>query len=295
MKIIFGPYGCELTKSGISSNMFAAVQRGQQKQYRLAVEKIARAYIEAGATLPTINGFFLRSLLQEGCTHLYKEMLQLNLEALLTALGNSPVERIALCLGPARDCYRPDCAPDVESAKQFACLQYELCLEVLDDFGSNIFFLHETIGTAREALGISLAAKSLNIPLVISFIVDRAGRLLSKESIDSVIFQIDRETDHFIEGYSLNCCSPLVVYSNPRIIGFYPNSYNANPCSYEAAIIKNKEPHKMDSLRGIFDYGHKHHLGFVGGCCGFGNDDIKLLAQLNENGMGFFSKRTKSI
>ena len=281
MKIIFGPYGCELSKMGISSNAFDVIRRGQQKQYRLAVEKIARAYVEAGATLPTINGFFLRSLLQEGCSQLYKEMLQLNLMALLAALGNTPIEKIALCLGPARDCYRPDLAPDLKSAKEFARLQYELCLEVLGNFASQVFFLHETIGTGREALGISLAAKSLNIPVVISFIVDQAGYLLSKEPIDSVIYQIDQETDRFIDGYSLNCCSPLVIHSNSRIIGFYPNSYNANACSYETAT-NIEEPHKMDSLRRIFDYGQKHHLQFMGGCCGFGIDDIKLLVQLNK-------------
>lgn len=300
MKILFGPYGCVLSSLGISSNALTVKRQGQQHWYRIAVELIARGYVNAGATLPTVNAFFLRPLLKEGFVELYKEMLSLNLEALLAALGDKNFGRIALCLGPANDCYQPALAPDIGEANLFAKRQYELCIEVLNRFGlsmSDVVILHETIGTSREALGISQAAQALNIPLILSFVVDREGYLLDGKTVESVISLIDSETTGFIEGFSLNCCSPhafdrvIAAFEDKklikRIIGFYPNSWDADPSTYETeeALIV---PRKIDSLQMIAEKARHYDLQFIGGCCGFGYHDIKLLANLMKLETGRF-------
>jgi S-methylmethionine-dependent homocysteine/selenocysteine methylase len=290
MKILFGPYGCVLSSLGISSNPLAIKRQGLQR-YRIAVELIAQGYVQAGANFPTVNAFFLRSLLKEGFIELYKELLSLNLEALLAALGKNDV-RIAISLGPANDCYKPELAPDVQEAQFFAQKQYELCIEVLHRFGltlADVVILHETIGTDSEALGISQAAQILNIPLIISFVVDRQGFLLNGKTVEQAISRIDRETKGFVEGFSLNCCSPYAFDQAvssfedknliKRIIGFYPNSWDANPSSYETGEVL-EEPRKADSIRRIAEIGRRYDLKFVGGCCGFGYHDIKLLASL---------------
>jgi homocysteine S-methyltransferase len=214
------------------------------------------------------------------------------LEALLAALGDKNFGRIAICLGPANDCYQPLLAPDTEEAHLFAKRQYELCIEVLNRFGlsmSDVVILHETIGTSREALGISQAAEALNIPLILSFVVDREGYLLDGKTVESVISLIDQETSGFIEGFSLNCCSPhaldrvIASFEDKklikRLIGFYPNSWDADPSTYETeeALM---EPRKIDSLQKIAEKARHYDLKFVGGCCGFGYHDIKLLASL---------------
>ncbi len=289
MHLLFGPYGSVLSSLGISSSPLI-IKRKELRLYRNAVELIARSYVNAGATLPTVNAFFLRALLKEGFVELYKEMLTLNLEALLTALGEKSFERIALCLGPANDCYRPELAPDVEAARLFAECQYTLCIEVLKRFGlsfSDVVVLHETIGTDREALGIAQAAKALHLPVIVSFIVNHEGRLLNGEPVESAIARIDRETDGFAEGFALNCCSPyafdrvIALCKNAavikRLIGFYPNSYDADPSSYEMEE-ELAEPKKIDSLKKIIENGKQYGLKFIGGCCGFGHHDINLMA-----------------
>jgi S-methylmethionine-dependent homocysteine/selenocysteine methylase len=136
---------------------------------------------------------------------------------------------------------------------------------------------------------ISQAARRLNMPLIISFVVDREGLLLNGKTVEEAITCIDRETQRFVEGFSLNCCSPYafdqVVASFKdkklltRIIGFYPNSWDANPSNYETGEIL-EEPRKADSLRRISEIGRRYDLKFVGGCCGFGYHDIKLVASL---------------
>jgi S-methylmethionine-dependent homocysteine/selenocysteine methylase len=289
MKILFGPYGCLLSSLGISSNALTVKRQGELQRYRIAVELIARGYLNAGATLPTVNAFFLRSLLKENFVELYKEMLSLNVEALLAALEGKKLGRIALCLGPASDCYQPHLAPVTAEARIFARRQYELCMEVLHRFGlslSDVVILHETIGTSREAVGIAQAAQALNIPLILSFVVDREGRLLDGNTVESAIALIDAG---FVEGFSLNCCSPhafdhaIAAFEDKtlikRIVGFYPNSWDANPSTYETeeALI---EPRKSDSLQKIAKTAHQYDLQFIGGCCGFGTQDIKALAIL---------------
>lgn len=292
MKILFGPYGCTLSNLGFSSNPLTIKRHGLHL-YRIAVELIARGYVNAGATLPTVNAFFLRSLLKEGYLELYKEMLSLNLEALLAALGEKNLGRIAICLGPAGDCYQPALAPDIPAARLFAEQQYALCLEVMHRFGlstSDVLILHETIGTVREALGISQAARSLNIPLILSFVVDTQGGLLDGEKLESAIGRIDQETTGFVEGFALNCCSPFAFdravasfkNTTKRIVGFYPNSWDANPCDYESEK-ELKEPRKIDSLNMIVEKGRQYNLKFIGGCCGFGPHDIRRLVTALKN------------
>ncbi|MFV0340814.1 MAG: homocysteine S-methyltransferase family protein [Parachlamydiaceae bacterium] len=281
MKILFGPYGCLFSGLGFSNNPFD-VRDG----YWEAVESIARDYLIAGAGLPTINAFYLRSLLGCGAEGLYKELFRLNLEALLRALEGRDL-CVAVCLGPAEDCYQPDRAPNVAGASLFARRQYQLCLEVLREFGvSNVVFLHETIGTCREALGISLSARALNIPLIVSFVVDRGGLLLDGSTVEGAISLIDRETLGFVEGFSLNCCSPFAFekvaasFKDPsllqRLIGFYPNSWDGNPACYEQGETP-IEPDKNHSLELIAEIGRRYHLRFIGGCCGFGYGDIRRL------------------
>lgn len=293
MKVLFGPYGCILSSLGISSNA-RTIKRQGPHLYRTAVELIARGYVNAGATLPTVNAFFLRTVLKEGFDVLYKDMLNLNLEALLTAIGEKTFDRIAICLGPANDCYQPDLAPNSEEAYLFARQQYELCIEVCQRFGlskSEIVILHETIGTDREALGIALAAQSCHLPIIISFVINREGFLLNGERIEPVIAHIDHETAGHVEGFALNCCSPhafdRVVTSFEdrerikRFIGFYPNSWDANPSSYETEeeLI---EPRKTLSLKKIIEIGRQYELKFIGGCCGFGYHDIEFLAKSSQ-------------
>jgi len=117
----------------------------------------------------------------------------------------------------------------------------------------------------------------------------REGLLLDGKTVESVISLIDHETGGFVEGFSLNCCSPhafdrvISLFGDKnlskRLIGFYPNSWNADPSTYETEAAS-EEPRKIDSLKSIAKKGRQYDLKFVGGCCGFGYHDIKLLAGL---------------
>ncbi|MBY0353232.1 homocysteine S-methyltransferase family protein [Candidatus Babeliales bacterium] len=291
MNVLFGPYGSVFPALGLSADVLKVARHGQQDWYRLAVEMIARGYVNAGATMPTVNAFFLRPVLHAGFAELFKDMLLLNIRALLSALANKEHQRIAICLGPVNDCYTPQVAPDTKQAYLFHHQQYELCLEVLSRLGlgrDDVVFLHETIGTEREALGLAQAAQELEIPLLVSFVVRPDGYLLGGEKLETVITNLDDQVAGFVEGFALNCCSlhaferAMATFTNKervkRIVGFYPNSYDADPTTYESEVAL-FEPHKRDSLKVIADIASAYNLNFVGGCCGFGYPDVKLLVE----------------
>lgn len=297
MKILFGSYGQIFPALGVSSDILKVVREGQQEYYALAVEMIARGYINAGATMPTVNAFFLRRALHENHPDVYREMLALNIRSLLKALGNDKPEKIAICLGPMNDCYIAKEAPETKEAYLFHKHQYELCLDVLKEFKlsiDEIVFLHETIGTGREALGLCQAAQSLGLPLIISFVVDKSGHLLSGENVESVIREIDTQTGKAVLGFSLNCCAPtafervVATFQDKsmieRLIGFYPSSFDENHLIYDSGDYL-FEPPKHDSLKAIIDVGRTYHLAFIGTCCGFYHDDIQLLIKMMQQNL----------
>lgn len=297
MKILFGSYSQIFPALGVSSDILKVVREGQQQYYALAVEMIARGYVNAGATMPTVNAFFLRRALHENLPDVYQEMLALNIRSLLKALGNNKPEKIAICLGPMNDCYIAKEAPETKEAYLFHKHQYELCLEVLREFKlsvDEIVFLHETIGTGREAIGLSQAAQSLGLPLIISFVVDQNGHLLSGESVEMVIRQIDTQTAKAVLGFSLNCCAPtafervVATFQDKsmikRLIGFYPSSFDENHLIYDSGEYL-FEPPKYDSLKAIIDVGRTYHLTFIGTCCGFYHDDLQLLIKMTQKNL----------
>lgn len=65
-----------------------------------------------------------------------------------------------------------------------------------------------TLTYKEEGLGIVLAAKEVNIPVVISFTLETDGRLPSGESLKEVIEQIDSATDNYPEHFMINCAHP---------------------------------------------------------------------------------------
>lgn len=64
MEILFGPYGCLLSSLGISSDP-ATFNLQERKAYQKAVESIAKGYLNAGATLPTVNAFFSKDVVKK--------------------------------------------------------------------------------------------------------------------------------------------------------------------------------------------------------------------------------------
>jgi len=89
---------------------------------------------------------------------------------------------VAGSLSPLEDCYRPDLAPDDEAlAREHSAQARFLAAAGVD------LILAETHNSIREALAALSAAKATGLPVVLSFVTDGSGKLLSGESIGDAV------------------------------------------------------------------------------------------------------------
>ena len=110
---------------------------------------------------------------------------------------------ISGCLGPRGDGYDGSIAMTVNEAANYHRQQIASFRETEADMVTAM-----TITYIAEAIGITLAAKSENMPVAISFTVETDGRLPSGESLQLAIEQVDAATDSVAVYYMINCAHP---------------------------------------------------------------------------------------
>ncbi len=144
---------------------------------------IHRDYLEAGADIITTNTFrtHRRALALGGnsgrALELTRRAVEVAREAIHAAACASP-KFIAGSISTLEDCYEPESVPTNEQ------LHSEHGERVDHLFQSGVdFFLVETINSIREASVIATHAARTGLPVVVSFVCNREGRLLSGETL----------------------------------------------------------------------------------------------------------------
>lgn len=147
------------------------------------LREIHRDYLDAGADIITTNTFrtHRRALALSGnagrALELTRRAVEVAREAIDSAAGSSP-KFIAGSISTLEDCYEPGSVPPDEQ------LRSEHGERVDHLFQSGVdFFLVETINSIREAYVIATLAARTELPVVVSFVCDRDGRLLSGETL----------------------------------------------------------------------------------------------------------------
>ncbi len=282
---LFGPYGSRLKEmeethgqNGISNP--AAILNG--RVFREAVHHVAREHLSAGTEVGMTHTFGLRSLLHApGELPTYREALRTHSRILRDAMietGRKVKE--VLSFGPAKDCYRPD--PKF-TPQEFADFHGAQAAEARILNVDAAWF--ETVNTASEGVGIALAAKKYKVPAIISFVLNREGKLLSGESAGDAIREVDAASGRYPLGYSFNCCPVEALETalkdckrlNGRIIGVYPNASSRNQIELETSneSVGLKEP--LQNARYLNYLAKKWGLKIVGGCCGYNHRDVALI------------------
>ena len=137
----------------------------------------------------------------------------------------------------------------------------------------------------EEAIGIAKAMAKTDLPYVISFTINREGRVLDGTALIDVVNRIDAIVSREPLGYMANCSYPtfLCADSQPtaffkRLIGFQANASSLDHCELDAA----------DSLKteGVDEWGDAmlnlnryFHTRILGGCCGTGTAHIRYIAE----------------
>jgi len=168
------------------------------------VLQIHRDYLAAGADIITTNSFrttrrtFRRAGMPDRSGELTTVAVRLAREARSAFPGRNAL--VAGSIAPLEDCYRPDLVPPTDELRE----EHRELAHRLVDAGVD-FLLLETMNTLREAAAAAEAAAQTGCEVVVSFICNRVGNLLSGESLAEAVRTVDAFNPR---AFSVNCVSP---------------------------------------------------------------------------------------
>ncbi|MES9955881.1 MAG: homocysteine S-methyltransferase family protein [Sedimenticola sp.] len=192
--------------------------------------------------------------------------------------------KIGGMIGCKNDCYLPGEGLPVAEARDFHSWQIEQLAKAGVDF-----LIAETLPNVQEALGIAQAMELMDIPYIISFVIDRSGRVLDGSRLDQAIDLIDGNTTRQPLGYMVNCAHPSFLRPEEqpgeiflRLIGYQANASSLDHCELEKA-----DELKVDSVsewgRLMLSLNASYGVQILGGCCGTGIEHLQYLIG-NRNG-----------
>ncbi|PXA05081.1 homocysteine methyltransferase [Coraliomargarita sinensis] len=193
--------------------------------------------------------------------------------------GASPV-MVGALTGPRGDCYRPEEAPDTDTAERFHSTQIgELAYTAAD------FLLAQTLPAVKEALGIAKAMAKTDKPYFISFCTGTDGKVLDGTSLSEAMTGIDRAVPRPPLGYFVNCTHPGFITPNyppgslERLVGIQANGSSKDVTRLDASSETQADP-VVDWAQAMSELHTTHNVSVLGGCCGTGLAHLKSLAQI---------------
>lgn len=276
--ILDGATGTELNRRGVDTGLplWSANALMNDRDAKI-LQQIHEDYLRAGADIITTNTFrtHRRALVPSGSASRARELTHRAVEIARAAITNVSSDRprfVAGSISTLEDCYRPDLVPADD--------------ELLDEHSDRIIdliecgvdlILVETINSIREAVIITRLAAATGTPVVVSFVCDRDGKILSGETLTAAASQL---LPLGISAIGVNCgptpdlakplaelqafCGddfPLIAYGN---IGYaddevgWVNTDSENPKAY-------------------CDHATHWPAKIIGGCCGTTPDHISSL------------------
>jgi S-methylmethionine-dependent homocysteine/selenocysteine methylase len=191
-----------------------------------------------------------------------------------------PAIRIGGMLGCKNDCYLPaEGLPAVEAESFHAWQADQLARAGVD------FLIAETLPNVTEAIGIARAMVGTGTPYVISFVIDRSGRILDGTRLIEAVRSVDEAVSPPPQGFMVNCAYPgfLCAESQPaelfdRLIG-----YLANGSSLDHHDLDGAEELKADDVaewgRLMLRLNRRYGVKILGGCCGTGTSHLEYLVE----------------
>jgi S-methylmethionine-dependent homocysteine/selenocysteine methylase len=178
---------------------------------------------------------------------------------------------ISGCIGPRGDGYAPANMMSAKEAEQYHIAQIGTLNDTEADMVTAL-----TINYVEEAIGITQAAKSANMPVVISFTVETDGKLPTGLTLKDAIKRVDEATDNFPLYYMVNCAHPTHFED---VLGFHETwSERIHGLRANASVKSHEELNDSEQLDdgNPVEFGRQHrklagrlkNLNVVGGCCG---------------------------
>jgi S-methylmethionine-dependent homocysteine/selenocysteine methylase len=277
-------------RDGLELPHFAAFHLLRESRGRAALDRYFRRHAEIARAQDT--GFILESPTWRASAD-WGERLGYDADSLAEA-NREAVRRLAAlredleapstpmvisgCVGPRGDGYDPGDAMTAEESETYHGAQIRTFADTEADLVTAI-----TMTSCAEAVGITRAAQSAGMPVVISFTLETDGRLPTGQPLSEAVEQCDAVTGEGPAYYMINCAHPThfegVLHGGwtQRIRGIRAN---ASRCSHaeldEASELDDGDPVE---LGGDYAALRRRHpwINVLGGCCGTDHRHIEQI------------------
>jgi len=258
--ILDGAMGSYLQQKGFATNGVLWTTSINHTYPDVIVQTLLE-YIEAGADIITTNTFRTNpaSLAKAGissASEFVKQAVELAIQA---SFGNNVL--IAGSNAPAEDCYQTERTLSKNELEK----NHKYHIDLLAHSGVN-FILNETQSHFDELHIICDHCDRNNIPYVVSVYVNDTFKILSGESLESVLAFLQ---DHDVLAIGLNCISPttfLKIIGSielPEHWGFYLNCGSGEPT--DKIINCGIQP---DEYLETVEKSMLYNPSVIGSCCG---------------------------
>ena len=283
LTILDGGMGGELIRRGWpSGGLWSAKALLENPE---VVRAIHQDYVSAGAQVIITNSYSTvpSYLAKEDMQSRYVELTEIAARLAREVADAAPAEvRVAGCLPPLSESYRPDLVPgDDESRPIYS--------EIIKALSADVdLYLCETMSSVREAVNAASSVRETDPdkPLWVALTLadEPGGGLRSGEKMDQVVSALE---PYDVDAFLFNCTDPtsisvaleeLVPLTN-KPTGAYPNRFHVPPgwtLDNEIAV----EPTEMtvEDYLGFVDTWRRSGATIIGGCCGVGPEFIAALS-----------------
>jgi S-methylmethionine-dependent homocysteine/selenocysteine methylase len=189
--ILDGATGTELNRRGVDTGLPLWSANALMNDHDAKIlQQIHEDYLRAGADIITTNTFrtHCRALAPSGNVERAFELTRRAVDIARIAIENVPSDKprfIAGSISTLEDCYRPDLVPPEGELRA----EHSERIYHLIECGVDIILI-ETINTIREAVVIAKLATITGTPVIVSFVCNRAGKILSGETLTEAADQL---------------------------------------------------------------------------------------------------------
>lgn len=189
---------------------------------------------------------------------------------------------ISGCLGPRGDGYQVENCMTALESERYHFPQIEAFAHSEADLVSAF-----TMNYVEEAIGIVRAAQQLEMPIVISFTLEKDGKLPTGQPLPDAIQEVDTATDQGPAYYMINCAHPshfadiLTVGEawTDRIRGIRANSSRKSHAELNESVELD-EGNPQELGQEYLDLKSRlNNLTVLGGCCGTDNRHVEAICQ----------------
>jgi S-methylmethionine-dependent homocysteine/selenocysteine methylase len=276
--ILDGATGTELNRRGVDTGLplWSANALLNEKDSNI-LKQIHMDYLKAGADIITANTFrtHRRALAPSGNADkslaLTRRAVDIAREAISSVNSASP-KFVAGSISTLEDCYRPDLVPPDDELRAEHSERVHHLLEAGVDL-----FLIETINTIREAAIIVKLAANTGTPVIVSFVCNRDGKLLSGETLTEaahVILPLGVAATGVNCGPAPNLAKPLAELRDACGTDFPLIAYGNIGYADDAVGWVNTD---SEDPRAYGNHAIHWPVKIVGGCCGTTPEHIQQL------------------